>query len=106
MFYSGMGKKLRASTLERFRAGALKTIIASVALKEGTDIPIADVLILAKGGRAVGELEQISGRVLRPYEGKQYGIVIDFFDECHGMLAAHSWKRFGVYKKLNYEQER
>jgi superfamily II DNA or RNA helicase len=102
--YSGMGKKNRRAALDAFKAGELRCLIATQVLEEGFDAPIASALINASGGKSTRKSVQTTGRVLRPFKGKECGLVIDFMDNSHGMLAAQSWQRFKTYKQLNYKQ--
>jgi superfamily II DNA or RNA helicase len=104
--YSGMGKKNRRAALGAFKAGGLRCLIATQILEEGADLPIASALINAAGGKSTRKSVQTTGRVLRPFEGKECGLVIDFMDNSHGMLTAQSWQRFKTYQKLNYKQRK
>jgi superfamily II DNA or RNA helicase len=73
-------------------------------IEEGFDARIASALINASGGKSTRKSVQTTGRVLRPFKGKECGLVIDFMDLTHGMLTAQSWQRYKTYKKLNYKQ--
>jgi len=103
--YSGMGKKNRRSVLDAFKAGAVRCIVATQILEEGFDAPVASALINAAGGKSSRKSIQTTGRVLRPFNNKSYGLVIDFMDLTHGMLTAQSWQRRKTYSKLNYKQK-
>ena len=72
---------------------------------EGFDAPIADALILAYAGKSQRRAIQSTGRVLRPYKGKECGLIYDFKDTFNGMLANQARKRRAMYKQLNYSQE-
>jgi superfamily II DNA or RNA helicase len=103
--YSKMGAKKRRETIAEFRAGRCKCLIATSMLDEGFDAPIADALILAYAGKSQRRAIQSTGRVLRPYKGKECGIIYDFKDTFNGMLANQARKRRAMYKQLNYSQE-
>jgi superfamily II DNA or RNA helicase len=103
--YSGMGGRKRRETLQGFRNGDIRCLVATSLLDEGFDAPIADALIVAVGGRSFRKTVQSSGRILRPFDGKEHGLIIDFDDQTHGMLKAQARKRRAIYEDLGYEQE-
>jgi superfamily II DNA or RNA helicase len=100
--HSKLTKKKRTQAIDDFRTGALRVMVATSLADEGLDVPRAEVLILASGGRSAGKLEQRAGRVMRPSAGKQVGIVHDFTDR--GAKLAHSQfkARAKTYKALGY----
>jgi superfamily II DNA or RNA helicase len=100
-----MGRKKRRDIIDRFRSGALRCLIATSLADEGFDAPIASVLILATYGKSERLLEQRTGRVLRPYPQKDYGLIFDFCDRGAGMAAHHARKRWRVYRGLGYGVE-
>jgi superfamily II DNA or RNA helicase len=103
--YAKLGKKKRQSLLAAFSCGELKTLFATSLADEGLDVPIASTLILASAGRSDTKTVQRTGRVLRPYPGKTYGIIHDFSDLQHYFLAAQSRKRVAAYRSLGYQIE-
>ena len=100
---SKMGAKKRRQTLADFQAGKIKCITASSMLDEGWDASIANVLIMASGGRSNAKSEQRSGRVLRQHQGKTHGLVLDWADEFHPLMRRHSEIRQQLYRSLGYE---
>lgn len=69
--------------MERF-ANHETLIISNVAmLKEGWDVPSCEVMILAKPTRSLTAWVQMVGRILRPFDGKTHGIVIDHSGSVH-----------------------
>lgn len=100
--FSAMGKKLRKETLDAFRAGELKCIVATSLADEGIDLPIANVLVLVSGGRSSTKTEQRTGRVLRSFAGKEHGVIYDFLDRQHPMMQHHAYRRLSTYRKLGY----
>lgn len=88
----------RERALEDFRKGKLKGLIGTTVIGEGVDLPIANVLIMAGGGKAKSQIMQNIGRVLRIKEGKPTPIVYDFTDEDGSWLEEHSIERSEVYK--------
>jgi superfamily II DNA or RNA helicase len=103
--YAKLGKNKRQSLLAAFSCGELKTLFATSLADEGLDVPIASTLILASAGRSDTKTVQRTGRVLRPYPGKTYGIIHDFSDLQHYFLAAQSRKRVAAYRSLGYQIE-
>lgn len=102
--YSKMGKAKRRRVIELFKSGELPILIATTLADEGLDVPCAEVLIIANAGRSRTKLEQRTGRILRPYPGKERGIIYDFRDAFDPMLGEQAYKRRSIYTKLKYEQ--
>lgn len=100
--HSKMGKRARRDAMDDFRAGKLRVIIGTSLLDEGADLPRANVLIMAAGGRSAGRTEQRTGRVLRVFDDQTRGIIYDFTDPQHPLLASQSRKRQAVYRQLGY----
>lgn len=103
--HSKMGAKKRREAIEGFRSGELRCLIATSLADEGLDVPRASVLILATAGRSAAKLEQRTGRVMRPSEGKTTGLVYDFTDSGASMANSQSRARLTTYKKLKYKIE-
>lgn len=102
LVHAKLGKKKRTAAIEAFRAGTLRVMVATSLADEGLDVPRASVLILASGGRSAGKLEQRAGRVMRPHEGKEFGVVHDFADRGAGLAHSQFKARARTYKKLGY----
>ena len=102
LVHAGIGKKRRTAALDAFRAGSVRCLIATSLADEGLDTPIANVLILAAAGRSATKSIQRTGRVLRPFPGKTEGLIHDFCDNQHGMLASQSRARRRKYEDLGY----
>lgn len=103
--HAKMGRKKRREAINSLRDGALKCMIATSLADEGLDVPRASELVLACAGRSFTKVEQRTGRVLRVFEGKEYGIIHDFVDAQHSMLFAQHKSRLRLYRKLGYEIE-
>lgn len=103
--HSGLSKKKRAQAIEDFRSGALRVMLATSLADEGLDVPRASCLILAAGGRSAGKLEQRAGRVLRPFAGKESGVIHDFMDRGAAFALAQAKARMKVYENLGYEPD-
>jgi superfamily II DNA or RNA helicase len=74
---AGTPARERDELLEQFRAGALKVLWNVYCLTEGTDVPSARCVLLARSCAHVSMYLQIVGRVLRPHASKQDAILID-----------------------------
>lgn len=105
LVHAKLGKKKRAAAIEDFRAGLLRCMVATSLADEGLDVPRASTLILASGGRSAGKLEQRAGRVMRPHEGKEFGLVHDFADRGAGLAHSQFKARLRTYKRLGYKIE-
>ena len=104
LVYSKMGAKRRADAIARFKSGALRCMVGTSAIEEGFDAPIADTIIMAGCGRSERKAIQATGRVLRPYDGKQCGHIHDFSDGFNPMLKRQSAQRRRIYGQLKYKQ--
>jgi superfamily II DNA or RNA helicase len=75
----------------------IKCIISTVG-KEGLNLPSLDVVINAEGYNSkVTTVQKM--RSLTAFEGKEYGIIIDFLDRGK-YLNKHSKKRIDIYSKI------
>lgn len=104
--HSKMGKKKRAAAMVDFSEGTLRCMIATSLADEGLNLPRANVLILAGAGRSSAKVEQRTGRVLRTFGEKTHGLIYDFEDKQHPLLASQSRKRQAVYRALGYTVEK
>ena len=103
--HSKLPKKKRAEAIDGLRSGTLRVLIATSLADEGLNVPRASTLILAAGGRSAGKLEQRAGRVLRPFDGKNCGIIHDFLDRGAQFAHAQAKARMKVYERLGYDPE-
>jgi hypothetical protein len=80
MWLSGSdGGDTRELVLELFRSGEIDCVISTL-LREGTDVPDLDAVILAGGGKSAIQLIQTVGRALRP-SGSDTSKIIDCKDQ-------------------------
>ena len=88
---------LRNEIMANFKAGNLDCVIATAAIyAEGVDIPIADGLVIAGGGKSKSKVRQMVGRVLRTHPDKKDAKVIDCYDNAP-YLSTHSKTRLETY---------
>ncbi len=73
----------RAAVLRSFLVGNLPVLINVGILTEGTDLPIASCVILARGCGTPGLYLQMVGRALRPHPGKASALLIDLQGVSH-----------------------
>lgn len=107
-FIHGSSKQAeRKAVIDQFRNREIDILVASNILKQGIDLPEAEVLVLAHGGTSLVELMQKVGRVRRPSPNKTKGIVVDFYDKIlpeneNDMFRAQSERRIAFYKSKNF----
>lgn len=88
----------RAQMMEDFRDDELMCLIGTSVIGEGVDLPCAEVLIMAGGGKARSQVIQNIGRVLRIFPGKEKATIYDFEDRDGGFLEEHSLERSDIYE--------
>jgi superfamily II DNA or RNA helicase len=71
-------------------------VIASMAWKEGINIPTVDKIINAGGGKAWISVLQTAGRGLRRAIGKEDVSIVDFID-CGRYISEHFAERMNIY---------
>jgi len=74
--------------------------IATNIFSEGVDIPKLDVIVNAAGGLSKTATIQQAGRVLRRTEGKEVGLIVDFWDPYNKYLRKHSNQRYAQYREV------
>lgn len=81
--------KDRESIIDRFRRREIPVLVNCGILTEGVDIPCIDMLLMARPTKSGVLLQQMLGRGMRLYEGKEYCLVLDFVDVIDsGMMQA------------------
>lgn len=90
-------KTRRKEILEQFAAKKFPVLIATRLGNEGLDIPAADTLVNASGGKAESTSVQKAGRITRLYPGKRTANYYDFQDTHHPLLARHARERWNSY---------
>lgn len=70
-YHSKMGDQANKNTLERFRAGSIRILIACKAIDEGIDVPDASIGIIMSGTSSQRQHIQRLGRMIRPDQAKK-----------------------------------
>jgi len=95
--YGELNPRKRAQLLEAGRKGLLDVIVATTLADEGLDWPSLRTLILAGGGKSSTRALQRVGRIVRPFGGKEVGLVWDLWDEVR-YFQEHAEARKKIYE--------
>ena len=94
----GRDNSVVSGRLKQLQAGTIKCLVGTSVIGEGVDVPAADALIYAAGGRSPVKHKQDYFRVLTASPGKTHGLIIDFADIHHPKLEEAAACRLGMYK--------
>lgn len=83
----------------QFALGNLKKVIATSVWNRGVDFKPLQVLIRADGSNSNIADKQIPGRASRSYEGKNKGLIYDFYDEFDSTFNQKAKQRKKRYEK-------
>lgn len=77
----------RDRAIEDLGRGRLHVLTSCDIVSEGTDIPIVAAAIMLRRTESLALYLQQAGRVLRPFEGKEYSIILDHVgnSDIHGL---------------------
>jgi superfamily II DNA or RNA helicase len=100
LVHSKIAKKQRKAAMEEFKAGNLRTMIATSLADEGLDLPNVELLIMVSGGRSSQKTIQRASRALRKTDSKNCATIVDFSDKFHPIGAYHAKKRMACYREL------
>eukprot|EP00048_Salpingoeca_helianthica_P003780 m.70538 g.70538 ORF g.70538 m.70538 type:complete len:848 (-) comp12894_c0_seq1:20-2563(-) len=78
--HGGTSAEDRTCLVESFRRGQFPVLVNCEVFTEGTDIPCIDCVVLARPTRSGGLFQQMVGRGLRLWPGKQDCLLIDVVD--------------------------
>lgn len=94
-------KKERESIMAAMRAGKYQYLFATYALaKLGLDIPRLNRLVLITPHRDKTTIQQATGRIMRPFEGKSQPVVYDIYDSRVPQLVHWARERKRQYLRL------
>ncbi len=85
--------------LEALARGTISCVVGTSVIGEGVDVPAADALVYAAGGKSKVKIVQDYFRVLTQSEGKTHGIIVDFADEHHPSLLESAAQRLRLYRQ-------
>jgi len=88
----------RSAAFDAFTDGELQVLVNVGIACEGTDLPIASCIVLARPTKSLGRFIQMGGRGSRLYPGKHDCIILDHAGclEEHGLLEwPHEWSLDG-----------
>jgi DNA repair protein RadD len=98
----------RRATIDAFRKGELQVVTNVGILDKGFDVPQASCLVMARPIRSslMMHIQQL-GRVLRPYEGKEFAIVLDHAGNlCATASPMNSYRRNSTTASASPRQHR
>ncbi len=86
-----MTRERRRNALAAFERGEVRILTNVAVLTEGTDLPPASCIIVARGVSSPSMWIQIGGRGLRRHEGKKDCVLLDLKGHvhCYGLLEEH-----------------
>jgi superfamily II DNA or RNA helicase len=87
----------RSEYRKKLNKREIKCAIVTSIWNEGVNIPTLNVLINAAGGKSEINTIQMGSRSLTKTEGKEEGIIIDFFDSGYWKLIEHFGERISTY---------
>ena len=102
--YKPLKKKDRDDLFQDFLSGKVSRVISTDVWNTGIDVPDLAVVYNVSGRVSKILNTQGAGRASRLFSGKEYGEVVDINDKF-GEYSGFSYARFGLYKKLGWEQE-
>ena len=79
-------------------AGTVSAVVGTSVIGEGRDVPAADALVYASGGRSKVRVVQDYFRALTASAGKATAIVVDAADTHHETLLDHAAHRLSHYR--------
>lgn len=98
----------RRDAIEGLGNGKYDGLTSCEIISEGTDIPVVGCAIFLRKTKSLAKYLQQAGRVLRPYPGKEYSIILDHVGnvELHGFPDDdRKWSLDGRAKKSKQEDE-
>ena len=97
-YHSRLSESHRRDNLRLFRRGMVSILVTCRALDEGTNVPEANVAIIAQSTSSTRQRIQRLGRVLRPAVEKRHAVVYTLYtgEEQQTRLAAEAYGLEGV----------
>jgi superfamily II DNA or RNA helicase len=88
--------------LKRFETGELRRVISTHCWKQGIDPVQLKMFVRADGGTSAINNIQLPGRLSRLHGDKEYGLLVDFWDEADPWTLRRSKTRLADYKKIGF----
>jgi len=98
VFVSGKDNDEVDIRLKQLAEGRIRCVVGTSVIGEGRDVPAADALVYAAGGKSRVKVKQDYFRVLTASPGKAEGIVVDMADLHHERLTEHAAHRLRLYR--------
>lgn len=98
-------KEERKQTLRDFQSGNIRVLVNCMVLTEGFDCPCIDALVVARPTKSTLLIQQMVGRGLRRFEGKQDCLILDlaFKRRQQDLISVAASGIFGGYQDLQFE---
>lgn len=101
---SSSGKVIKVNdvedSMEKFKNGDFRVLIATSHLLEGADVPNLDCIVILDGGKKLRKMIQEVGRGIRKTKTGKYAYLIDFSDHMDPVLYRHAQERLYMYREL------
>lgn len=91
---------LLSRSIADFNAGLVNVLVGTQVIGEGVDVPRAAALVYAAGGNEGVQQMQSYYRPLTAHPGKSVGLIYDFLDQHHQMLAGHAKSRQRITESI------
>lgn len=85
--------------LDDLESGKVPCVVGTSVIGEGRDVPRADALVYAAGGKSKVKVVQDFFRCLTQSEGKERGIIVDPADTHHARLTESAAQRLSIYRR-------
>lgn len=86
------------AVLEDMRRGTVRCVVGTSVVGEGVDVPGADALVRASGGKTPIGVIQDAFRPLTAAPGKRFAIIVDVADNHHERLLEAAAHRLALYR--------
>lgn len=87
------------TALADLEAGRIRCLIGTSVIGEGVDVPAADALVYAAGGKSPVKVVQDYFRVLTRSPGKTHGVIVDFADDHNPRTVKAAARRLALYRQ-------
>lgn len=85
--------------LDALEAHRIPAVVGTSVIGEGVDVPAADALVYAAGGKSPVKVVQDVFRVLTAHTGKRMGLIVDCADDHNDSLLRHAAGRLAIYRR-------